>query len=133
MSSEELLKEYICSKYKSIRQFAMLYGLKYSTITAILARGLKNSSIDNVLEICNALNISTEALVVDKMIVPLSQEPNNVVPERIEAYLNNFKILEDSAHYTIDGEPLTSEERKQFRIGMELLIDFIRRQRKSKE
>lgn len=133
MTSEEILKEFICAKYKSIRQFAIMNGLKYSTITAILARGLKKSNIDNVLEICNALDISTEALVLDKMIVPLRQNSESKQAQRIEAYANYFKIREDSMHYTIDGVPLTEEERKQFKIGMELLIDFIRKQRKYKE
>lgn len=133
MSREETLKKYIIAKYKSVRQFTIATGLKYSTVVAILSRDLGGAAVENVIAICKALNISTDALAEDGIIVELAPKEPPKMPERIEAYLNIFKIREDSEHYTIDGKPLTEEERKQFRIGMELLIDFIRRQREAKE
>ena len=46
MSKEDILKDYICAKYKSVRQFTMATGLKYSTVVAILSRGLGSASIE---------------------------------------------------------------------------------------
>jgi hypothetical protein len=61
--SEDLLKEFILSKYKSVREFTQDVNMPYSTVDSIFKRGIRNASVDNVLLICNHLHISADALV----------------------------------------------------------------------
>ena len=68
MSIEEQLKNLILKKYKSLRQFAPYTGLPYSTIAAILKRGIMNSNIENVFKICEVLKISVDDLVNGKIV-----------------------------------------------------------------
>lgn len=133
MSKEDILKDYICAKYKSVRQFTMATGLKYSTVVAILSRGLGSASIENVIAICKALNISTDALIESGIILELPSSESNATTERIEAYLKIMKMYSAGGHYTIDGEPLTKWEQEQFMTGLEVLIELIRAQRKKRK
>lgn len=60
---EEELKNLILSKYKSIREFTNAIDMPYSTADSILKRGIKKSSVDSVIKICEKLGISTDALI----------------------------------------------------------------------
>lgn len=62
MNTEDKLKELILSRYKSIREFTLAIDFPYTTLDSIFKRGIGNSSITNVLKICNALHISADAL-----------------------------------------------------------------------
>lgn len=63
MTREEMLKNYILSEYKSIRDFAMKTDIPYSTIDNILKRGIMRASVSSVFRICDRLGIEVEALV----------------------------------------------------------------------
>lgn len=132
MEREEVLKNYICMKYKSVRQFTIEKNLKYSTVAAILSRGLGKAGIDTVFEICDALNISADALINKSIIVEKPSDNQNHVrlERRLEAYAVFAEILRSSKNFTIDNIPLTSEEGRIFNAGIEALIDMIRRLRK---
>lgn len=60
---EDILREYILSKYKSIREFTIEANMPYSTVDSIFKRGLRKSSVDNLLLICKHLGISADALL----------------------------------------------------------------------
>ena len=59
---ENQLKSVILNEYKSIREFALKIDMPYTTLDSIFRRGVGNSSVTNVIKICNALHISVEAL-----------------------------------------------------------------------
>lgn len=59
---EQKLKDYILSRYKSIREFALNIEMPYSTIDTILKRGINKASVGNILKICQSLGISADAL-----------------------------------------------------------------------
>ncbi|OLR58258.1 hypothetical protein BHF70_00610 [Anaerostipes sp. 494a] len=61
--SEDKLKELILSKYKSIREYTNEINMPYSTLDSIFKRGIRKASVDNLIKICNSLNISADALV----------------------------------------------------------------------
>lgn len=67
MSSEEKLRSEILSRYESMYQFAASINMPYSTLDSIFKRGLENASIRNILKICNALEISADALAEGKI------------------------------------------------------------------
>jgi len=63
MNREKLLKDYILSRYKSIRDFCLKTGFSYSTIDYVLKNDIMKSSISVVLSICDHLNIDLESLI----------------------------------------------------------------------
>ena len=72
MTIESQLKELIVERYDTVVNFSKVVGIKNSTVAAILSRGVNNSTVDNVIKICNELHISADALA-DGKIVPTSQ------------------------------------------------------------
>lgn len=68
MTSEEILKSTIKSKYTSVRAFAKEYDIPYSTLTSILDRGIATAGVGSMIKICQALDISLEELVSPKNI-----------------------------------------------------------------
>lgn len=104
--TEDLLKEYILSKYRSIREFTIDTGMPYSTLDTILKRGIRNASIDNILKICQTLGISTDALVNGK----------------IEPVYNETQTL--AAHF--DGDEYTEEELNE----IQQFAEFVKNKRK---
>lgn len=131
MEREEILKNYICMKYKSVRQFTIDKNLKYSTVASLLSHSLGKANIDTVFEICKALNISADALIERGIIVEKPKEEySSNFRRRIEAYSVFVQILQSSKDFTIDGIPLTCDEAKIFNAGVEALIETIRKLRK---
>ncbi len=64
MTSEEILKSTIKSKYTSVRAFAKECDIPYSTLTSILDRGIATAGVGSMVRICQALDISLEELVL---------------------------------------------------------------------
>lgn len=62
MEKAKALKQLILEQNMSVRKFSQQAGMPYTTLRSILERGVGNSSVDNVLKICKALNITTEQL-----------------------------------------------------------------------
>ena len=63
MIIEEKLKEEILKQFKSCRRFCLKINLPTSTLATILKNGVEGASIQNIMKICNALNIDVDALV----------------------------------------------------------------------
>lgn len=105
---EEKLKEYILSRYQSIRDFSIRSNISNSTVNSILKRGIGNSSVNSVIKICHALDISIDELA-EGNIVPL----NDKTPIEIEMHsvevtdiLANVRDrLTHNEGLTLDGKP----------------------------
>lgn len=132
MTKEEILKEYICARYGSVRQFALEFDLKYSTVVAVLSRGLNNSNIDTVFAICKALDIKVDPLIENSEIVENDIHKSRIY-KRLEAYSLFFQMSFNTQLITIDDIPLDKDELDLFSFGLEALIDSIRKRRKAKE
>ncbi len=74
MTIEERLKDYILSRYNSVREFTIHADIPYTTLDSIFKRGIGNSSVNNVIKICRALNISADELA-DGNITPYIKRP----------------------------------------------------------
>ena len=61
------LKELILSRYKSVREFALSAKIPTSTLATIFERGIKNAGINTVFQICDALNIDIDKLMVNQI------------------------------------------------------------------
>ena len=72
MTSTEILKLYIESRYKSVREFTIAIDMPYTTLHSIFRRGIENSSVANINRICEELQISMPDLLHNQ-IVPISK------------------------------------------------------------
>lgn len=99
--SEDKLKEYILSKYKSIREFTVDIDMPYSTIDSIFKRGIRKASVDNLIKICDFLNISADALIngvieikiSDSETIAAHKEGENFTPEELDKIEEYKKLL----------------------------------------
>ena len=91
MTKEELLKECILSKYKSIRKFCMQINVPYSTVDSIFKRGIMVSSVSLIIKICDRLNIDVNELINGRISEKLPALESLTLKERtiITAYRNN--------------------------------------------
>lgn len=87
--TEDLLKERILSEYKSIREFTQKIDMPYSTLDTILKRGVRNASVDNIIKICEFLNISTDALINGRI------ERKSAEPTVLAAHFDGDEYTED--------------------------------------
>jgi hypothetical protein len=65
---EEEIKKLIIGRYGSINNFCKQFDFPWSTVKTMLTRGIKNSSISNVIKLCKALNLDIEELTKDKIV-----------------------------------------------------------------
>ena len=68
MTTEDKLKNFILSRFNSIREFTQVADISYSTFDSMLKRGIATSNVSNVIKICKELGISADALAEGKII-----------------------------------------------------------------
>lgn len=124
MTIEESLKEYILSKYKSIRTFVQEADLPYTTMDGILKRGIHNASINNVLKICKTLNISADELANGRIIPVQEAEQTDLVQ------MLTIMRHDSDMNLSIDGDPLSPSERSLLIDCLDVIIEMIRKRRK---
>ena len=85
LSIEMELKQYILTKYKSIRAFTQEAEIPYSTFDTMIKRGISGTGVNTVTKICKTLEIDLKSLA-DGKIEPLGNKSlNNIV------YINSEK------------------------------------------
>lgn len=91
MAREDLLKNYILSQYKSLREFCIQIDVPYSTLANVFQRGLMKSSVSLIIKICDRLNIDLDSLVSGeiKEKAPVLNELTLKERSLILAYRNN--------------------------------------------
>ena len=132
MTIEEKLKEYILSKYKSIREFVNTSGIDmpYTTIDGMLKRGINNASVTNVIKLCNVLHISTDELAKGKIVPTGSVIQKRTHIKEIEKIIKFSKMnLQEYNDLTIDGETVTEDEMMILLDVFEMGIDLIKKKR----
>lgn len=125
MTIEEKLKDLIIEKYGSVLRLSDFIGIPNSTIATILNRGIHKSSIDNVLAICKALQISADELSHDR-IVPLTEAYSKSYPRDFDAFINHARKHIES-ELTLNGNPLPEEDKHTLLTALEVGAEIIRR------
>lgn len=88
------LKKIITKKFGTQRALANAIGLKQTTVSAIVKKGLESTSLENAAKICKALDISLED-VLDNLIGEISDEDERKTYEAkimYELYLADKEI-----------------------------------------
>ena len=132
MTTEEKLRELILSKYGTLKDFVPLTGLSYSTVDTILRRGIRNSSIANVYNICNALQISTDSLAKG-YIKPLKSKNEYVINDLRDYVKNCNNSLLVYQDFSIDGVPVTHNDVKMFINAMNIALDILKKSKEGDE
>lgn len=75
MTIEEQVKSLILERYGSIKAFSTAHDIPNSTVDNMFRRGFRQSSVHNVIKLCQALHISTDG-VADGVIISTQLPPD---------------------------------------------------------
>lgn len=75
---EQDLKEYIILNYQNLNNFCKVIDMPWTTLDAILKRGIKKARIDNIIKICKGLNIDCESLYYGSIVSLSKNKQNNI-------------------------------------------------------
>lgn len=93
----ELIKDLICKTGLNLKAFAIHADIPYTTLRSILERGIENSSVNNVLKICSALDLTIEELFNMPESTKSSEcaESNNSLSHEQTSLLKEFDNLNE--------------------------------------
>lgn len=134
MEIEEKLKELIMSRYKSMLEFTKAAGVPYGTVRSVFERGIMNSSVTTIMKICRFLGISTDDLVMGR-IVFIDQDSSTA--DQTADIARTIKYCRQNVHefnhYAIDGTKLSEREFERILDAIEVMAGLIRRDRENAE
>ena len=125
MDKEELLKNYILSKYKSLLEFTQRCDIPYGTLQGVLKRGISNSSLTTIMKICHELEISVDALAIGK-IVPIDRYKKT---EHLEDMIREFSLRVENYNITLGGIHLDKSEKEKLLFLLQTGMEMIRSDR----
>lgn len=125
MTIEEKLKNYILSKYRSVREFTMEFDIPYSTVAMLFKRGMANSSIQTIIRICQALEISADELAEGKIVPIVANEPKSTSIENIVAYAQ--QRLLSCKNLTINNNPATEDAVNRIVNALDVILEIEKR------
>lgn len=104
MKREDFIKQEIKSQGYNLKDFAAKIGMPYTTLLSIVNKSVGGASLDNVIKICNGLNINIEMLNPystdksdDNVAISLYKRLNPLGQEKANDYIND---LLDNKKYT---------------------------------
>ena len=105
--------------------FSKKIDMANSTLATILDRGINKASISNVIKICNELDISADGLAYGKIVPRVKKKQKSVmnIEEIIEDTQN---LILDNENISINGKPMTSEEREDIADAIGLCFDIVK-------
>jgi DNA-binding Xre family transcriptional regulator len=127
MTIEQQLKELILSRYENVIDFTKKIGMPNSTFASILHRGVSKASVNNIIKICQELEISADELSNGK-IVPQSHPKEIEQPQDIQDVLSIAKMNIAYKKLTLDGEPLTKDDIEIIFDAIDFSLKVIRKQ-----
>ncbi|MCI8649585.1 MAG: hypothetical protein HFG20_05655 [Anaerotruncus sp.] len=98
---EQALKALILEKYKSVKEFANIADMPYSTLDSILKRGVEKANISNIIRLCKALQIDTDALA-NGQIVYKADLIKAEISKREQAHIEKYRALDEYGKGTVD-------------------------------
>ena len=122
MTTEEKLKQFILTKHRSVNEFTKSINMPYGTMSRIFKRGIDNSSVTNIIKICNALEISADELA-NGNIVPVVKDPEKIT--RIEDLFDYLKKrLRTCKNPTFNNKPVKQDIIVSMMDGLDLILEI---------
>lgn len=122
MTIEDELKQFIVTKYGSITNFCKKINMSQSTLSTIFARGIQRTSITKMIEICDELGISVDAIAQGEII------PKEMLD--CSEYTDYDYIFD---HMLVDGKQLNEYEIFHMKNAFHNGADLVRRMRETFE
>lgn len=79
MNKAELIRQLINDRKITLKAFSKKAGIPYTTLRSMLERGIENASVNNVIKVCAALDISIEYLYNMEKSAVLSYEETELL------------------------------------------------------
>lgn len=122
MTTEEKLKQFILSKHKSVHEFTQSINMPYGTMSSIFKRGIENSSVTNIIKICNALQISADELAKGNIVLIRKEPDETTCIEDIFDYVK--QRLMTCKNPTLNNQPIQPDIIMSIVDGLDLLIEI---------
>lgn len=119
MKFDAMLKQYILTRYGTLKEFAAACDMSYSTMDAIFRRGSDRTSVDNLIKICTVLGIKIADLFDGRIVL----SDTGKTPTEVEL------VFLTSDNLTIDTIHISKEERETLRDCINAACCIIRRHR----
>ena len=133
MSEIEMkLKDLIVAKYGTMLKFSAEVGIANSTLATIISRGVNNASVNNIIKICKALEISADALSEGR-IVPIDRNNAASKDNELIEILTVLKLFVDSNEIKLDGDELTDEDKETLFDWLDMCCEHLRRKHDKKK
>lgn len=126
MTIEERLRGLIVSRYPTVKDFAAEAGIKYTTLLAVLQRGIENSGASSLIKICDALGITLDGLAAGR-IEYRDKKKNNETTFR--AHQNALFLALLDGGVDLDGMKITQEEALLVDDCLTAAVEILRRRR----
>ena len=127
MTHEEILKNYILKRYHSLREFAKVADIPYTTLVTILKRGINNSSVGNIIRICKTLNISADALANGIIEYKFNDNQTSTTTD-IRDIVNTAKSnISEAITLTIDGKTIDIEQVEPIIDALDISYEMVKR------
>lgn len=104
MTIEQELKALIVKRYGSAKNFALEINMPNSTLDNIFRRGVLNSSVTNIIKICNALEISADELADGKIVSRSASAvwASSLTPVETDA-IKKYRALDERGKAAVDA------------------------------
>lgn len=104
MTIEQELKALIVKRYGSAKNFALEINMPNSTLDNIFRRGVLNSSVANIIKICNALEISADELADGKIVSRSASSvwASSLTPGETDA-IKKYRALDERGKLAVDS------------------------------
>lgn len=98
---EQELKKLILSKFKSVKSFSEKANIPYTTVDSILKRGVGKANVINIIKMCQALNIDTDALS-EGQIKPRIENVNSLISKHEDNIIKKYRTLDAHGKKAVD-------------------------------
>lgn len=134
MNIEDRLKSLILERYGSVREFTMSINMPYSTFDTILKRGIPNATVSNIIKICEALNISADALAKGEIVRVNKVSPSLERSQDVSEILKNTReLLLNYEGLMFNGKPADAESINSILEAMEIGMEIAKRKSNDKK
>ncbi|MBE6145031.1 MAG: hypothetical protein E7171_00255 [Firmicutes bacterium] len=105
---ENELKDLIIERYGSLTAFTDKIGLPYSTIDSILRRGIGKANLNNIMIMCEELQISIDGL-----------KHNRIIPITFQK-LTRQELARQTKYLIADNQELSDKQKQHLILSIEL-------------
>lgn len=96
------LKQLILKKFRSIKNFSEKADIPYTTVDSILKRGVNKANVINIIKMCQALNIDTDALS-EGHIQPRIEKIQSTISKLENDIIKKYRSLDEHGKNIVDN------------------------------